>query len=323
MMCLCLLELIKKRNERKMICSRPFINHASRLHCLDSIIGNGDLQCVHQLSMDRQTFGLLCELLRSRGKVKGDDLVTVEDQVCMFLHILSHHVKNRTISSRYFNSVVKGVLGLQSILLRAPKPVPENCADGMWKWFKNCLGALDGTYIRVRVPKNDKPRYRTRKGEIATNVLGVCSRDMKFIFVMPGWEGSAFDSRILCDAINKLTSSRVPTSYYYLVDVRYSNAEGFLAPYRGTRYHLSEWRDGPSFYQIKTQCYIITACCLLHNLIRREMSVDPLEHELLEIDNNEVQDANNITTLEASDQWTGWRNDLADAMCNEWLENHG
>ncbi|KAH9794151.1 DDE Tnp4 domain-containing protein [Citrus sinensis] len=163
---------------------------------------------------------------------------------------------------------------------------------------KNCLGALNGTYIRVRVPENDKPRYRTRKGEIATNVLGVCSRDMKFIFVMPGWEGSAFDSRILRDAIRKPTGLRVPTGYYYLVDAGYSNAEGFLAPYRGTRYHLSEWRDG------------------------REMSVDPLEHELLEIDNNEVQDASNITTLEASDQWTGWRNDLADAMYNEWLGNH-
>ena len=146
MMYLCLLELIKKRNERKMIRSRPFVNHASRLHYLDSIIGNGDLQCIHQLRMDRRTFGLLCELLRSRGKVKVDGLVTVEEQVCMFLHILSHHVKNRTISSRvfqsgeivsrYFNSVLKGVLWLQSILLRAPEPMPENCTDWRWKWFK-------------------------------------------------------------------------------------------------------------------------------------------------------------------------------------------
>ena len=88
MIYLSLLELIKKRNERKMIRSQSFINHASRLHYLDSIIGNGDLQCVHQLSMDRRTFGLLCELLRSRGKVKGDDLVTVEEQVCMFLQCM-------------------------------------------------------------------------------------------------------------------------------------------------------------------------------------------------------------------------------------------
>ena len=31
--------------------------------------------------------------------------------------------------------------------------------------------------------------------------------------------------------------------YYYIVDARYLNAEGFLAPYRETRYHLLKWRD--------------------------------------------------------------------------------
>ena len=50
----------------------------------------------------------------------------------------------------------------------------------------NCLGASDGTYIRVNVPEGDKLRYRTRKNEIATNVLGVCSQDMQFIYVLPG-----------------------------------------------------------------------------------------------------------------------------------------
>ena len=28
---------------------------------------------------------------------------------------------------------------------------------------------------------------------------------------------------------------------YFLVDVRYTDGQGFLAPYRGTRYHLNEW----------------------------------------------------------------------------------
>ncbi|XP_024046426.1 uncharacterized protein LOC112100818 [Citrus clementina] len=155
--------------------------------------------------MDRRTFGLLCDLLRSRG-LKATGSLAVEEQVCMFLHTLSHHVKNRTIGSRffrfgetvsrYFNSVLNGVIRLHDVLLRVPDP--------------NCLGALDGTYIRVRVPENDKPRYRTRKGEIATNVLGVCSRDMKFIFVMPGWEGSSSDLRVLRDALNKPTDLKVP-----------------------------------------------------------------------------------------------------------------
>ena len=60
--------------------------------------------------------------------------------------------------------------------------------------------------------ENDKPRYRARKGEIATNVLRVCSQDMKFIFIEAGWEGSASGSRVICDALNKLTSLKVPAS---------------------------------------------------------------------------------------------------------------
>ena len=74
---------------------------------------------------------------------------------------------------------------------------------------------LDGTYVKVRVLENDKLRCRTKKSEIATNVLGVCSRDMKFIFVMPGWEGSASDFGTLLDTISKPTSLKVPTCMTY------------------------------------------------------------------------------------------------------------
>ena len=142
------------------------------------------------------------------------------------------------------------------------------------------------------------------------------------------------------------------------MDAGYTNVEGFLAQYRGTRYHLSKWRYGcaprnkeeffnmkhssarnviercfglltmrwailrsPLFYPIKTQCRIITACCLLHNLIKREMSVDPMEHELVDLPNNEVEDNDSISSIEASDQWTSWRNDLATTMYNNWLRN--
>ena len=42
------------------------------------------------------TFGLLYEQLQSNGELKAYGLLTVEEQVCMFLHTLSHHVKNCT-----------------------------------------------------------------------------------------------------------------------------------------------------------------------------------------------------------------------------------
>ena len=73
------------------------------------------------------------------------------------------------------------------------------------------MGALDGTYIKVHVSEIDKARYRNRKGDIATNVLGVCDHDMKFIFVLSGWEGSVSDSRVLRDAISTPNELRIPT----------------------------------------------------------------------------------------------------------------
>ena len=64
--------------------------------------------------------------------------------------------------------------------------------------------------MKVNVLNVDKPRYRTRKNEIATNVLGVCSQDMQFIYMLAGWEGSASDSRVLRDAIFRPNGLKVP-----------------------------------------------------------------------------------------------------------------
>ena len=53
--------------------------------------------------------------------------------------------------------------------------------------LKNCLGALDGTYIIVHVPNQDKPKYKARKGIIAMNVLTashMCCRAGKNLHMM-------------------------------------------------------------------------------------------------------------------------------------------
>lgn len=72
------------------------------------------------------------------------------------------------------------------------------------------MGALDGTYIDVTVPETDKPRYRTRKGGLAVNVLAVCDRNMRFIYMLTGWEGSAADARVLRDAVTRTNGFKVP-----------------------------------------------------------------------------------------------------------------
>ncbi|XP_025616704.2 protein ANTAGONIST OF LIKE HETEROCHROMATIN PROTEIN 1 [Arachis hypogaea] len=301
-----------------------------RRDALDNIIGEGgDRNCIWELRMSLNAFATLCELLQVQGGLDEDGHVGIGEQVATFLIILAHHTKNRSVQvrfyrsgetiSRYFHKVLCSVLRVQSILFAKADPVPEDCVDPRWKWFKGCLGALDGTYIDVTVPKSDKSRYRTRKSRISTNVLGVCNRNMNFVYVLSGWEGSASDSRVLRDAITRRNGLKIPIGCYYLVDAGYTNGRGFLSPYRNVRYHVNEWVQGhrapqnrlelfnkkhssarnviercfgllkkrwailrsPSFYPIRVQSHIIIACCFLQNFIRMNMDVDPEEDATL------------------------------------------
>ena len=78
----------------------------------------------------------------------------------------------------------------------------------------------------------------------------------------------------------------------------------------------------PSFYPIKIQNRIIMACCLIHNLIRREMSVDPDETAYdLSSNNENIVEEDVIASVASSSQWTRWRDDLAKQMFDEWKGN--
>ncbi|PPD90871.1 hypothetical protein GOBAR_DD12175 [Gossypium barbadense] len=227
-------------------------------YCIDKWLEISDKTCIEQVRMNRTAFFKLCEMLESIGGLKSSRNMLVDEQVAMFLHIISHHLKNRVIKhhfrrsgetvSRAFHSVLNAVIRLKDVLFKKPEPITADSSDTRWKWFKNFLGALDGTHIKIRVPTVDKPRYRMRKGNIATNMLGVCTPEMQFVYVLPGWEGSVADGQVLRDAISRRHGLQVPhvkvDSCYYLVDAGYTNCEGFLAPFRGQRYHLNEWRQG-------------------------------------------------------------------------------
>ncbi|XP_050226172.1 protein ALP1-like [Mercurialis annua] len=329
------------------------------------LVHNKDTTCTSELRMNRRAFYKLCEMLENIGGLKPTRFMLVDEQVGLFLHILSHHQKNRTILtnfqrsgetvSRCFHKVLDATMRLQGHLFKKPKPVLENCDDERWKWFKNCLGALDGTYIKIKVLAVDRNRYRSRKGDIATNVLGACTSDMQFTYVLPGWEGSAADGRVLRDAISRRNGLKVPHGCYYLVDAGYANSEGFLAPFRGQRYHLSEWREGryarsaeefynmkhsaarnviercfgvlklrwgilrcASHYPARTHNRIIIACCLLHNFIRMEHEFDPFEAEINETSDNNVIEDDPIIAIEPSEAWTTMRMELANEMFNTW-----
>ncbi|KMS96113.1 hypothetical protein BVRB_001860 [Beta vulgaris subsp. vulgaris] len=231
----------------------PWIEHEramKRAYWLDSLMN--DRICKEQLRMDRSCFDKLCHVLVAKGGLVTTRNVTVLEIVAFFLHTLAHDLKNRTIGdvftrsgetvSRQFHTVLKVVMKIGKLYIKQVDSSVTYDGDNKWKWFEGALGALDGTLIKITVRVEDRPRYRDRKGDITTNVLATCDPSLRFNYVLPGWEGSTSDPRILGDALQRPNGLKVPKNKYLLVDLGYSNAQGFLAPYKGSCYHLNLWR---------------------------------------------------------------------------------
>jgi len=118
-----------------------------------------------------------------------------------------------------------------------PPEIRQN--SKFWPYFKDALGALDGSHIHSSPPANDRASYRNRKGFMSQNCLFGCSFGLQFIFAYTGWEGSATDARVYENAL--LDGLDIPEGKYYLADAGFPSCEQLLIPYRAIRYHLAEW----------------------------------------------------------------------------------
>ncbi|XXG63091.1 hypothetical protein AAC387_Pa05g1353 [Persea americana] len=110
-----------------------------------------------------------------------------------------------------------------------------------YPYFKDCRGAIDGTHIPAHISLSMQAMYRNRKGFLFQNCLMAYGFDMKFHYVLTGWEGSATDATVLWSALNRGDRLKVPDGKFDLVDAGCSNQPGFLTSYKGIRYYLKEF----------------------------------------------------------------------------------
>ena len=190
-------------------------------------------------------------------------------------------------------------------------------------------------------------------------MLAVVDFDLNFVYVLPGWEGSAHDGRVLKDALTKGLSA--PPGKYYLADAGYANSDMLLTPYRGVRYHLREitqtelqpqnkeelfnyrhsslrnavercfgifkrrWRifDRPHEFSIKTQVKLVYALVGVHNFINRETGLQK-DFEELEPYENEVRELD-LRDLENQESLTATTPDMSafrDEMAQKMWDNY-
>jgi hypothetical protein len=62
----------------------------------------------------------------------------------------------------------------------------------------------------VKVCNEDAPRYRGKKGYPTQNVLTACLFDLKFTYVLLGWEGTASNLRIIKNALTRNDNLKIP-----------------------------------------------------------------------------------------------------------------
>lgn len=122
-----------------------------------------------------------------------------------------------------------------------PSSTPNEIRNNpkFWPFFKDCLGAFDGSHIHSSPPASQRAASRNRKGFLSQNCLFGCSFDLQFIYSLTGWEGSATNARVWEDALS--TDLTIPDGKYYLADAGFPSCKELLVPYRRVRYHLAEW----------------------------------------------------------------------------------
>ncbi|KAL5547576.1 hypothetical protein UlMin_002807 [Ulmus minor] len=159
------------------------------------LLHGNDRRFVDILRMPKSCFVRLCDLLQQHG-VRNTRSLSVEEQVMMFLLIVGHgdstrrsgyewHHSTETVS-RHFNNICSRIVGLAPQLIGPPdfNNIPPLIANNS-RYFP---------YFR--------PAYRNRKGYTSQNVLAVVDFDLKFTYLVAGWEGSVHDARVLREAMS-------------------------------------------------------------------------------------------------------------------------
>ncbi|CAD6976941.1 unnamed protein product [Tilletia controversa] len=184
------------------------------------------------LGMGSSTFRELEKELIGPGSLAGGKYITVTERLAIFLYMCRFAVTCRQAADGFGHSATS--IGT---------PVADRITGdpGLFPFFKDVIGAIDGSHVPAHAPLKIRDRFWNRKGRTSFNVLAACDFDMCFIYILGGWEGSASDSLLwqkAQDAGLKLGNKKL------LGDAGFGFSSNLLIPYRGVRYHLKEYSVG-------------------------------------------------------------------------------
>ncbi|KAL8543200.1 hypothetical protein ACS0TY_003925 [Phlomoides rotata] len=130
-----------KRLKKNLYDAFEIPEHERRMDNIHFLMNDNDVTCKDHICMNSDCVNHLCSLFENLGGLRRSGYTI----------------------SKHFNNVLNTLLKLYNVLLINHVPISEDSTDNRWKYFKGYLGALDDTYIPVKVPHPDIPCYKNKK----------------------------------------------------------------------------------------------------------------------------------------------------------------
>lgn len=94
------------------------------------VLKGHEIRCYESFRMKKSVFRKLCDVLKEKEWLENSRYVTVEEQVAMFLYVLSHNQRHRVVAERYqhslettshyFHKVLKAICRLGKEIITPP-----------------------------------------------------------------------------------------------------------------------------------------------------------------------------------------------------------
>ncbi|XP_071636848.1 putative nuclease HARBI1 isoform X2 [Temnothorax longispinosus] len=166
------------------------------------------------------------------------------------------------------------------------------------KGFPKVIGALDGSHIKIRAPKEDAASYICRKQFHAIHLQAVCNAKSVFTHCYAGHVGSVHDARVFRSSTLaryiEMPNKYFPSDTHIIADAAYAIHPHVIVPFRDNG-HLTTFQKNYNFclsstrmaierafgllkvrFRILLDCLpltnikkipqVILACCVLHNI---------------------------------------------------------
>nr|GMC67906.1 protein ALP1-like [Ipomoea batatas] len=223
-------------------------------------------------------------------------LLTV-GQNSRYCHTRETFYRSHFATSKNFNKVLKALNTIAPEMMVKPSfIVPTRIREStrFYPYFKDCVGAIDGTHIPAMVTGRDVSSYL-------------------------GGRGSAHDSKLLSDSLSRRNGLKVPQAPYRgvryhlqdfvgqgrdpendveLFNLRHASLRNVIERIFGIfKSRFTIFKSAPLF-PYKTQAELVLACAGLHNFLRKECRSDEFPIELDSDDSPSPLPMNDIDNFE-------------------------